>query len=220
METFAYLETAVEHENPNPTQVRSLKELGLTVPSSAWIGIAAILLSASMMVVQVPQVQAFPATVVSGSGVNVRSGPGTNFAIIGGFGNGARVNVVSTSGGWYQISGGGWISSSYTSTGNSGGGGTPVSGSVTTVAGVNIRSGPSTSFAVIGGLGAGTTVRVVSLSNGFYQLSSGGWISANYTSRPGSGGGGTPVSGSVTTTAGVNIRSGPSPSFAIIGALV
>jgi uncharacterized protein YraI len=233
METFAYLESAVAYEDPNPQpQLKTLKELGLTVPSSAWLGLAAILLSASMFVAQVPQVHAFPATVTASSGVNIRSGPGTNYAIIGGLGNGARVNVVSTSSGWYQISGGGWIAGNYTSgnaTPPAGGGpgtGTPVSGTVTvtSASGVNIRSGPSTAYSIIGGLGNGARANVVSLSNGFYRLSSGGWIAANLTSGIGSGGGpgtGTPVNRTVTVTSasGVNIRSGPGTNYAIIGGL-
>ncbi|NJK53457.1 MAG: SH3 domain-containing protein [Leptolyngbyaceae cyanobacterium SU_3_3] len=55
-------------------------------------------------------------TVSAGSGVNIRSGPGTNYAIVGGLGNGARVSTFGSSNGWLRVNGG-WISSSFTSGG-------------------------------------------------------------------------------------------------------
>jgi uncharacterized protein YraI len=134
------------------------------------------------------------------SAVNIRSGPGTSFGVIGSLPEGVNVQVVSLSNGFYQLSSGGWISSAYTSrpgTNTGGGGtGTPISGSVTTTSALNIRSGPGTSFAVIGELTSGSTVQVVEQANGFYRLASGGWIASAYTTRPSSrnsGGGGAPV---------------------------
>lgn len=41
--------------------------------------------------------------VVAATGVNVRSGPSTSFAIIASLANGTRVNVVSETSGWYEI---------------------------------------------------------------------------------------------------------------------
>ena len=257
METFAYIESATAHDEPTPeppprsnfTSVgTTLQDLGLIVPNAAWLGIATTLLSASILV-HAPLADAFPATVAASRGVNVRSGPGTSFPIVGGLSNGTQINVSSSSNGWYQIGSNRWISSTYTSssttstssnTATSGSGGTPISGSVRTSTAVNIRSGPGTSFGIIDGLPAGSNVQVVSLSRGFYQLANGGWISSGYASRPTastatatttatttvtttaastSGSGGTPVSGSVRTSTAVNIRSGPSTSFGIIGGL-
>lgn len=51
-----------------------------------------------------------------GSGLNVRSGAGTNHSRIGGLAEGASVSIVANKNGWYQIkygSGTGWVSSSY-----------------------------------------------------------------------------------------------------------
>ncbi|MGV0027538.1 SH3 domain-containing protein, partial [Phormidesmis priestleyi] len=50
-------------------------------------------------------------TVVPAIGVNIRSGPGTNYAIVGGLSGGARVSTFGSSGGWYRVSGG-WVSGS------------------------------------------------------------------------------------------------------------
>ncbi len=58
----------------------------------------------------------FRARVVSGS-LNVRTGPGTGYGIVGSLGVGATVNVYGTSGSWYKISYGGyyrWIAGGYT----------------------------------------------------------------------------------------------------------
>ncbi|NJK53456.1 MAG: hypothetical protein HC936_12775 [Leptolyngbyaceae cyanobacterium SU_3_3] len=41
MENFGYIHLAVEHEDPSPEPtIRSLEELGLTLPTSARVGVA------------------------------------------------------------------------------------------------------------------------------------------------------------------------------------
>lgn len=54
--------------------------------------------------------QAYPAR--SESSVNVRSGPGTQYDVVGQLDPGERVNVTGSSGGWSHINGG-WVSSNY-----------------------------------------------------------------------------------------------------------
>lgn len=49
----------------------------------------------------------------NGSALTIRSGPGTGYAAIGSLPNGTSVSIVSSSGGWYQIAGGGWVSGSW-----------------------------------------------------------------------------------------------------------
>ena len=39
----------------------------------------------------------------AGNGLNVRSGPGTDYAVIGGLSNGTWVVVLSQQNGWYQV---------------------------------------------------------------------------------------------------------------------
>lgn len=50
-----------------------------------------------------------------GKGVNVRSGPGTQFAIISTLGEGEQITVLSENNGWYQIgnSPGGWVKAEF-----------------------------------------------------------------------------------------------------------
>ena len=58
----------------------------------------------------------FRVRVASGP-LNVRTGPGTGYGIVGSLGTGTTVNVYGTSGSWYKISYGGsyrWIAGGYT----------------------------------------------------------------------------------------------------------
>ncbi len=123
-------------------------------------------------------------TVTAGSGLLIRSGPGTGYGVVGGLDYGNTVSVVGRANGWYQLSRGGWIAGSYTTSGEGGGGGggAPTSKTVTVLAGrgVNVRSGPGTEYRVIDGLGYGARVKVARMSGNWYQLSDGGWISADY----------------------------------------
>lgn len=264
MENLAYLHLAVDFEDPSPQpRLRSLKELGLSVPNSAWIGVASLAIAISVLasahdamayVSQGSRGSAVSAvqsalrsrgydlavdgvygsrtayivslfqgyqrissdgvvgpqtasalglssanyggggggspstggssgvvTVTAPIGVNIRSGPGTGYGVVGGLGYGAQVSTYGSSYGWYRVNGG-WISSSYTSAGGGGGGGgSPESGYRTVVAGsgLYIRSGPGTGYGVVGSLGYGASVPTYSYSNGWYRTS-GGWVAADY----------------------------------------
>lgn len=75
--------------------------------------------------------------VITGSGVRVRSGPGTGYSVVGSVTTGDRVTVLKTSGQWSSVKtpGGlaGWVSSQYISAGgtlvSTGGGSGPAAGS-------------------------------------------------------------------------------------------
>lgn len=57
-----------------------------------------------------------PSATVTASTLNVRSGPGTNYRIIGSLSRGASVQVVRSSGSWYEValrSGTGWVHGAY-----------------------------------------------------------------------------------------------------------
>ncbi|MGV0027537.1 SH3 domain-containing protein, partial [Phormidesmis priestleyi] len=252
MENFAYLHLAVDYEDPAPEPtVRSLKELGLTLPNSTWVGVASLMIAISIVATThqamalivrgntgpaVTEVQSAlrgqgydigvdgvfggqtesalrnfqrskglaadgvvgsatasalgvsyngggsgggsntgTVTITAGSGVNIRSGPGTNYAIVGGLGNGARVSTFGSSNGWLRVNGG-WISSAFTNGGSGGGsGGGSNTGTVTITAGsgVNIRSGPGTNYAIVGGLGNGARVSTFGSSNGWLRVNGG-----------------------------------------------
>ena len=135
---------------------------------------------------------------VSGA-LNVRSGAGTSYSVIGSLSNGANVEIVETSGSWYKIkygSGYGYVSKDYvtvSSSSNSNSGSTSNSGSSTTtttqsgtikVSGaLNVRSGAGTSYSVIGSLSNGANVEIVETSGSWYKIKYGsgyGYISKDY----------------------------------------
>lgn len=127
----------------------------------------------------------FQARVTSGP-LNVRTGPSTGYSIVGSLSTGTVVNVYGTSNNWYKISYGGnyrWIAGWFTA---------KVAASSTTfkakvTAGVlNVRSGPSTGYSIVGTLRYGTIVTVYGTSGSWYKISYGGtyrWIAGWYTVR-------------------------------------
>lgn len=94
----------------------------------------------------------------------------------------------------------------------------------TTTAGLNVRSGPSLSAPVIGGLRSGTSVTVLSVTNGWATIRYGAktaYVWAEYlisdsTSAPAPAPSPTAPADSRVTTAAVNVRRGPSTSSGIL----
>ena len=136
--------------------------------------------------------------VSASQGANIRSGPSTSYPVVGGASRGTRI-TGSLSNGWVQIDGGrGWISAATLTTTDPGGSTpepTPKPGDsatwrVTAGQGANIRSGPGTNYAVIGGARYGTTF-TGSEGNGWVKLEGrSGWISASIMAQVSSGSGG------------------------------
>jgi uncharacterized protein YgiM (DUF1202 family) len=119
--------------------------------------------------------------------VNVRSGPGTSYTVIGSAPKGAKYAVLGQSGSWYKMDFNGqtgYISTSYLSVTTT----TPPSPTGTVVnctTGVNVRSGPGTSYVVIGSAPKGTTYAVLGQSGSWYKIGFNGttaYISASYFS--------------------------------------
>ena len=119
--------------------------------------------------------------------VHFRTGAGTNYSSMGVLDTGVKVTYISKSGNWTKVqynSKTGYICSDYlkkessTST-------TTNTMYVTASAGLNLRKGPSTSYAVIKTLSKGTEVTVVSSSNGWSKVNVGGvsgYVSSDYLS--------------------------------------
>lgn len=158
--------------------------------------VTASVLSTSGLVLA--DVAAATQTMSATSAVNVRRGPGTTHGVIGVLAASETVTATgSVSGGWYQIrtSKGltGWVYQSYlrarsanesAPAAGSAGGAPAASGSATTNASVNVRSGPGTSYAVVGvaakGAGVPTTGKT---SGGWTEIVWSGkarWISTSY----------------------------------------
>jgi len=138
--------------------------------------------------------------VVTGSSVNIRSGPDTSYGIIAQAGLGDRLPVLDKSGDWYKISlssgASGWVagwlvavgtpitqpSTPATPTTPPANGGSTDSGKVAVVTGsiVNVRNGPGTTNAVIGQVSQGERLPFLEQSGDWLRvkLSNGstGWV--------------------------------------------
>ena len=158
------------------------------------------------------------------TGLNVRKGPSTSYSVITKLSDGTKVNVISTSGDWSKISTGsttGYVSNKYLSnSASSSNSETTTTKYVNASVGLNVRKGPSTSYSVITKLANGTKVTVRSTSNGWSKITSGsvtGYVSSSYLSSTStSSNAETTTTKYVNTSAGLNVRKGPSTSYSII----
>ena len=163
--------------------------------------------------------------------VHFRTGAGTNYSSMGVLDTGVKVTYISESGNWTKVqynSKTGYICSDYlkkessTST-------TTNTMYVTASAGLNLRKGPSTSYAVIKTLSKGTEVTVVSSSNGWSKVNAGGvsgYVSSDYLSstKPSTGSSSSNESTSnststMYTTDRLNLRKGAGTSYSVITTL-
>lgn len=154
----------------------------------------------------------------NGSGVNMRSGPSTSYAVIATFTNGTDLSVVEYDQGigWTELTDGvhtGWMATyllSYdkpaTASGTSGSftvGSKNLNGQFRKITGqgVNLRSGPGTNYSVITTMPAGADVAVLDYGNGwahvYYLTNYEGYCSTAYIS----GLGGSTTSTSASTAA-------------------
>ena len=124
--------------------------------------------------------------------LNIRSGAGTNFGIVGSLGANATVNIIGKEGNWYKISHNGtvgYVSADYIRVNNDGGnnnntGSTEKYGKVVNISTkLNIRRSPSTSSSIVGTLSNNTKVVILEKTNGWYKISYNGtvgYVSASY----------------------------------------
>ena len=160
--------------------------------------------------------------------VNFRTGPSTSYSSITVISKGSSIEVLSTSGNWVNAKYNGktgyiykdYVSNS-TSTSNSET--TQTTKYVNTTAGLNVRTGPSTSYTKIATLSYGQSVNVLSTSNGWSKINyngSTGYVSSQYlqSTKPSSSSSSetSQTVKYVNTTSGLNMRTGPATSYAKI----
>ena len=164
------------------------------------------------------------------AGVNVRSGPGTNYSSKTVIASGTSITVTDRSNSeWYavKLSNGmtGYIYSIYIrieSESSSGGSSGTESTPAKTTEYVNVRSGPGTNYSSKTVIASGTSITVTDTSNPEWyavKLSNGmtGYIYSIYIELQSSSGGGSTSGGvQAKTTAGVNLRRGAGTSFGVI----
>jgi cell wall-associated NlpC family hydrolase len=165
---------------------------------------------------------------VTASVGNVRSGPGLNYSVVGTRTRGAEVRG-SWVNGWLDLGNGQYISGTILSSTNPVGGsevgGTTVTRWVTV--GANVRSGPSTSYSIVGSRAAGAEVSGQLTSNGWLKIAEGQFMSPGVLTAtapatpppPGDGGANETVTRWVSAAV-ANVRSGPSTSYAVVGTKV
>ena len=163
---------------------------------------------------------------VTASSLNVRSGPSTSYTVVTTVKKNDKVNILQSSNGWYKIetSSGkqGWVSSSYISasnsnTNNSTNNNTQSNIAIVNTHGLNFRNGAGTSYSIIKVLNKGEKVEVISESNGWSKVkhdSRLGYVASQYIDKAT-----TNYTIKEVNTDGLNVRTGPSTSYATIGKL-
>lgn len=180
--------------------------------------------------------------------VNVRSGPGTNYTVLGYLEKGDAVTATGTVvGNWTQIQFSkyelGYVSSTYltsASSSSSTGSGSYVSGSKLKVCsdcgdifyattGLNVRSGPSTRYSKVGELEKGQQVTRIGQSGNWYKLlttdGSTAYASASYlklykaSSSSATTEDSSAACGYYYATTGLNVRKGPGTGYRVVDEL-
>lgn len=213
-----------------PPARRVRRMVGLLASASLLAGIATTALTATAT--------ADSDRLTTWTALNIRSGPGTNYAIVGGLYPGQLVTAAGpASGGWTPVIWNGkkaWVSSSYVRVAGSGASSSEAGGSTvgsstpstrTTTAAVNVRTGPSTTYRIITVLGTGTAVSATgAYRNGFAEVRYNGqsaWISNEYLAdgTPGTGGSSTlpKVVGTKVTTTALMIRTTATSNYQSLG---
>jgi uncharacterized protein YraI len=113
MEALAFTHSYITYENPDSDlKLRSFDELGLKIPSSAWLSLAGVAVAVSVMLVPAEAHAAYVST--NGSRLNVRCGPGLEYCVGGKLQNGSHVRLTGNyQNGWAEIDGGGWVASQW-----------------------------------------------------------------------------------------------------------
>ena len=167
---------------------------------------------------------------VSVDNLNMRSGAGTSYRVITTLKKGSVVEVISESNGWSKIKYDGRIGyvydeyledikPSYSNT----------TTKVVNTDSLNVRSGPSTSYKILGKINKGIKVQVISEENGWSKIlynNKEAYVSSRYLDSSNSSNNGSNDSSvgtvketKVVNTDSLNVRSGPSTSYSKLGAL-
>lgn len=109
MESLALTHSFVAYEEPaSQLQFRSIEDLGLKIPNSAWIGLAGVAVALSVVAIPTEAQAAYVRT--NGGRLNVRSGPGLHYCVLGKLHNGDHVKTTGYhKRGWVKLKNGGWV---------------------------------------------------------------------------------------------------------------
>lgn len=150
-------------------------------------------------------------TVVVSPSLNVRTGPWGE--IIGSLYNGNKVEILGSSGDWYQISFGGrtaYVHSDYVVDGGSESSSQATSGTVNAYPGLNIRTSPWGT--IIGSYNNGARISIIAKEGDWYKVNYAGrtaYVHADYVITGSSSSTPATTSGTVNASPGLNIRTSP-----------
>ncbi len=167
-------------------------------------------------------------TMVATTNVNVRSGPGTKYSILGYLVKGETVKKTGISGNWTQVvykNQTAYVSSTYLSTytgGSTGGGGSSSNSLLYALRATAVRSGPSTAYRAIGYLDAGDSITYLGAYSGsWYQVQLG--VNVGYVYAPDmyayGTGSGSSAGGTVYATSTTPVYSSTSTGAYLLGYL-
>lgn len=192
--------------------------------------VAALLIAAVLAFGSTAFASIYPKEMTATTPLNVRSGPGTQYSIIGELYTGQKVTVTGATGRWGTISYGntiGYVHLSYlrdVSTYSTG----AVSGNTMYVStGTTVYSGPGANYSVTGTLYAGSTVTRTGTTGSWTQISWNGgygYVYSAYLSYGSSYINTTPAaatsaSGTYYANRTANIRSGPGTGYSILSVI-
>lgn len=192
-------------------------------------------MSASYLSVSDSADSAFGTGTIKGTDVRVRSGPGTSYSILGSEDSGKTMSVTGVSGVWYKVSyngSTGYVHSTYmtlsnggsSSSGSGSSSGSSSSGSTASGTGtinayyVRMRSGPSTSYSILGTYNKGTEMTITGSTGDWYKVrynGTDGYVYKTYlTMQSGDGFSVTDMDDTAAVVTGaVHMRTGPSTSY-------
>lgn len=116
--------------------------------------------------------------------LNIRKGPGTNYAVIGQIKDKKRHVIIAESTGqgaklWGQLKeNNGWIALDYTHKASNG-----YVGQVIAKSGLNVRSGPATTYPVVRALRYGSKVSIEAEQDGWGQIDTNQWVNLAYIKK-------------------------------------
>lgn len=136
---------------------------------------------------------------INGTSVRLRSGPSTTSTILGTYNTGTAMTITGSSGNWYAVTyngTNGYVCKDYMTT-TKPGGDTPSSSSAGYIKGnsVRLRSGPGTSYSILGTYNNGTPLTITGTSGEWTAVTLGGvngYVNSTYvtTSNPSGSSGG------------------------------
>ncbi|WP_066639162.1 N-acetylmuramoyl-L-alanine amidase [Desulfolucanica intricata] len=152
-----------------------------------YLGLFFLVLTYVLFFTTPPGVYAAALGIVQGDYVNIRGGPGTNYAVVGAVSEGDSLTVLEESNNWYKVSyagGLGWISGQFVLVAgetdrNEDTVSQPTQTGIIKSGPVNVRSGPGTEHNIIGQANTGERLPILEKSGDWYKvkLSGGeGWV--------------------------------------------